>query len=87
MSEYFDQEKFKKKLKKKIKKNMDINKNTMGTLGFKKGTNPFYFFGMVGSAIYFISTATGFWEGVLGVLKSLVWPAFLVFEALSALGA
>jgi hypothetical protein len=42
---------------------------------------------MVGSAIYFISTAAGFWDGVLGVLKSLVWPAFLIFEALSALGA
>lgn len=47
----------------------------------------FYFLGFLGSAIYFISEATGFWEGVLGVLKSLVWPAFLVFEALSALGA
>lgn len=82
MSDYFDNEKFKKKLKKKIKKN--VNKNT---LGFKTSSSPFYFFGMVGSAIYFISTATGFWEGVLGVLKSLVWPAFLVFEALSALGA
>lgn len=84
MSDYFDNEKFKKKLKKKIKKSVNMNKNT---LGFKKGSSPFYFFGMVGSAIYFISTATGFWEGVLGVLKSLVWPAFLVFEALSALGA
>lgn len=47
----------------------------------------FYFLGFLGSAMYFISEATGFWEGVLGVLKSLVWPAFLVFEALSALGA
>lgn len=47
----------------------------------------FYFLGFLGSAIYFISTATGFWDGVLGVLKSLVWPAFLVFEALAALGA
>jgi hypothetical protein len=47
----------------------------------------FYGLGMIGSAIYFISTADGFWDGVLGVLKSIVWPAFLVFEALSALGA
>lgn len=46
-----------------------------------------YGLGFIGSAIYYISTATGFWMGVLGVLKSLVWPAFLVFEALKALGA
>ena len=44
-----------------------------------------YFLGFLGSAIYFISNATGFWNGVLGVLKSLVWPAFLVFELMKSL--
>jgi len=33
-----------------------------------------------GAAIYFISTATTFWMGVLGFLKAFVWPAFLVYE-------
>ena len=46
-----------------------------------------YFLGLIGAAIYYISTATGFWNGVLGVLKALVWPAFLVFEALKFLAA
>jgi hypothetical protein len=46
-----------------------------------------YFLGFLGSAIYYISTATGFWVGVLGVLKSLVWPAFVVFELLKYIGA
>jgi len=41
--------------------------------------------GVIGAAIYFISTATGFWMGVLGFLKALVWPAFLVYEALKFL--
>ena len=45
-----------------------------------------YFLGFIGAAIYYISTATGFWVGVLGVLKALVWPAFLVFEILKFLG-
>ncbi len=45
-----------------------------------------YGFGFIGAAIYFISTATGFWMGVLGILKALVWPAFLVFELLQFLG-
>lgn len=46
-----------------------------------------YFLGFLGAAIYYISTATGFWNGVLGLLKALVWPAFLIFEALKFLGA
>ena len=45
-----------------------------------------YGLGFIGAAIYFISHATGFWMGVLGVLKALVWPAYLVYEALSKLG-
>jgi hypothetical protein len=45
-----------------------------------------YGLGFLGAAIYYISTASGFWMGVLGVLKALVWPAFLVFELLKFLG-
>ncbi len=40
-----------------------------------------YGLGLIGAAIYFISTATGFWMGVLGFLKAIVWPVFLVYEA------
>jgi len=46
-----------------------------------------YGIGFIGAAIYYISTATGFWNGVLGFLKAIVWPAFLVFETLKFLGA
>lgn len=46
-----------------------------------------YFFGFIGAVIYYISTASTFWIGVIGVLKAMVWPAFLVFEALKFLGA
>jgi hypothetical protein len=52
-----------------------------------KCTGGGYFLGFLGAAIYYISTASGFWVGVLGVLKALVWPAFLVFELLKFLGA
>jgi len=40
-----------------------------------------YGLGLIGAAIYFISHATTFWLGVLGILKAIVWPAFLVYEA------
>ncbi|MEN9714385.1 MAG: hypothetical protein RLZZ164_1049 [Actinomycetota bacterium] len=63
----------------KLGKNVNVNIN--------KGTSGFYFVGFVGAAIYFVSNATDFWTGVLGLLKAAIWPGFLVFEALSALGA
>lgn len=46
-----------------------------------------YGLGLIGAAIYYISTACTFWLGVLGFLKAIVWPVFLVYEALKALGA
>lgn len=49
--------------------------------------NAVYGLGLIGAMIYFISNATGFWMGLIGFLKALVWPAFLVYEALKAVGA
>jgi hypothetical protein len=40
-----------------------------------------YGLGLIGAAIYFISTAASFWAGVLGFLKAIVWPVFMVYEA------
>ncbi len=45
-----------------------------------------YGLGFIGAAIYFISMATTFWTGVLGFLKAIVWPAFLVYEVFKYLG-
>lgn len=46
-----------------------------------------YGLGFIGAAVYYISGATGFWMGVVGFLKALVWPAFVIYELLSHLGA
>jgi hypothetical protein len=40
-----------------------------------------YGLGFIGAAVFFISQASGFWMGVAGFLKAIVWPAFLVYEA------
>ena len=48
---------------------------------------PVYGLGFIGAVIYYISQANGFWMGVLGILKGVVWPAFLVYEALKSLHA
>lgn len=46
-----------------------------------------YGLGFVGAAIYYISTATGFWVGVLGFLKAIIWPVFFVYHALKFFGS
>lgn len=53
----------------------------------KSTSEAVYFFGFIGAAIYYIPLATTFWAGVLGFLKAIVWPVFLVLEALRYLGA
>ena len=45
-----------------------------------------YGLGFIGAVIYFISHAISFWMGVLGFLKAIVWPAFIVYEAFKHLG-
>jgi hypothetical protein len=46
-----------------------------------------YGMGFLGAVIYYIQAATSFWSGVLGVLKALFWPGFLVYELLKMVGA
>jgi hypothetical protein len=46
-----------------------------------------YFLGLIGSMIYYIQSSDSFWGGVLGVLKALVWPVFLVYEVLKFVAA
>jgi hypothetical protein len=65
-------------MKKKIK-NACGTENPCGGMGF--------ILGFIGALVYYISTATSFWMGALGVLKALVWPAMLVFELLKFLAA
>jgi hypothetical protein len=48
-------------------------------------SNAVYGLGLIGAAIHYIQIASGFWSGVLGLLKALVWPAFLVYEVLEHL--
>ena len=40
-----------------------------------------YGLGFVGAVIYFIQHSDTFWMGVIGVLKAIVWPAFLIYKA------
>lgn len=41
-----------------------------------------YGLGFLGALVYYLQNAIGFWNGVLGVLKAIVWPAFVVYKLL-----
>lgn len=48
----------------------------------------FFLLAYIGAAIYFISQSDGsFWAVVLGLLQALVWPVYLIYLVLVALGA
>lgn len=70
----------KKKIVKKKKKVKSCNIQHQGCSG------AIYGLGIVGAIVYYLSTATGFWNGVWGIIKALLWPAFLVYEVLKYLG-
>ena len=44
-----------------------------------------YGMGFIGAVVYFIGHATGFWVGVLGLLKAIIWPALLVYQTFAFL--
>jgi hypothetical protein len=52
----------------------------------ERASEAVYAFGLFGAWYYYITTATSFWIGALGILKGFLWPAFLVYEAMRALG-
>jgi hypothetical protein len=42
----------------------------------------------IGAAIYFISkTDGGFWPVILGLLQAAIWPVYVVYHVLVAIGA
>jgi hypothetical protein len=51
----------------------------------KGGASAVYGLGFIGAAVYFISNSETFWMMLLGFLKALVWPAFLVYQAFEVL--
>lgn len=51
----------------------------------RNGGDAVYGLGIIGAWIFYIGSAGSFWVGVLGFLKGLIWPVFLVLELLKYL--
>lgn len=44
-----------------------------------------YGLGFIGALVYYISTASTIGAGLVGIIKAILWPAFLVYELLQFL--
>lgn len=61
------------------------DKDRRGRYNRGGGGNAVYGLGLIGALVYYIQAADGFWAGVLGILKALVWPAFVIYDLLKFL--
>lgn len=55
------------------------DKKTKGSSG---GSGALYFVGFIGALVYFMQAAVGFGAVVTGILKAMVWPAYVVYKLL-----
>lgn len=49
------------------------------------GQGTVYGLGFVGAAVYYVQHALNFWWGLLGIIKAVFWPAFLLYKLLEFL--
>jgi len=74
-------------MKKKVKKNPpETKRKNINCCTPQNCGSGIYFLAFLGALFYYIQTATSFWEGVLGVLKAIIWPAILIYKLLGFLG-
>ena len=45
-----------------------------------------YCLGFLGSLFYFVTTAPDFWAALFGIVKAILWPAFIAYGLLKFLG-
>lgn len=51
----------------------------------KGSADAVYGLGFVGALVFYIQHAKSFGDGLLGVIKAMVWPALMVYKAISVL--
>ncbi|MGZ4739895.1 MAG: hypothetical protein ACXV8V_11675 [Ilumatobacteraceae bacterium] len=63
----------------------DVDRRAQRAPTSPPGGTAVYGLGLIGAAVWFWRQATGVGEHVIALLKALVWPAFLVYDAFKAL--
>ena len=49
------------------------------------GGNAVYGLGFLGALVFYLQTADAWWQYLLAPLQAILWPAFLVYDALQQL--
>ena len=52
-----------------------------------QGGNAVYGLGLIGAVVWYWQQADGFLPHIVGLLKALVWPAFVVYDLLGHLAS
>ena len=50
------------------------------------GGGAFYVLGLIGALIYYLQHTSTFTDGLIGILKAIAWPAFLIHKIFTLLG-
>ncbi len=54
--------------------------------GATAGGGAIYGLGIFGAWVYYWQLASTFWEHAYAIFQGIFWPAYMVYEAFSALG-
>lgn len=57
----------------------------MAKNGYAHSESAVYGFGLIGAVIYYVHQSTSFYTLVVGLLKAVAWPGFLVYHLLGYL--
>lgn len=49
------------------------------------GGDMVYCLGLLGALVYYVGAVDGFWNIIVAIAKSFLWPAFVVFDLLKFL--
>jgi hypothetical protein len=61
--------------------------NAFVKITHEHGPSGFIFFAAyIGAVVYFFQQSPDFWGFILALIKAMVWPAFLLYGGLRALG-
>jgi hypothetical protein len=65
--------------------NSKRSKSKMVKNGSAGGVGFVFFLAWVGALVYFVQQSEGFWGFILAILKSFVWPAYVIHAVLGLL--
>lgn len=66
----------------KCKEKSSKNCNCKMSFPCSNGGGAFYGLGLFGAAVYYFQQVASLQDGLLALLKTILWPAFLIYQVL-----